>query len=68
MMPEPRRVKALARKVVCTKRVTRWQIYMKGRLIGSAPAKTVGHTKADAIAWAQRQFPHLHNLEIRGVC
>ena len=63
----PRAVKALARRVACQRRVTRWQIYMKGRLIGSAPVKTVGHTKEDAIEWARRQFPHLHNLEVRGV-
>ena len=67
MMPTARSAKALARKVVTTQRVSRWEIWLKGKKLGSGPAKTVGHTKAEAVEWARRVFPHLTHLEVRGV-
>lgn len=64
----PREVRAIARRVACQRRVTRWQAWKGRRMLGAAPAKTIGHEKADAEAWARRMFPSVVGVTVKGVC
>lgn len=58
----------MARRVACRRRVLRWQAWQGRKFLGAAPAKAIGHERADAEAWARRCFPTVTGIEIRGVC
>lgn len=58
--------RALARKVVTTRRFLRWRVLVDGRVMASLPASIAGQTEETALAKARHLFPG-REVRVEGV-